>query len=124
MSSKAKDDEFQRATRQTQGGPNMSKKTFMIDVVNRSVTPALHRISRMQGDQVEWTINDGTGLVVFDPANSAPVNFLEGPSFTYVRAAIGSGRLEGSHPHTISCWYGDGHNRQNISVSAVLIVDP
>jgi hypothetical protein len=102
----------------------MPKKTFAIDVLNQTVTPSLHRISKMQGDQIEWTVNDGSALVVFDPAVGTPVNFLEGPNFTYVRAAIGSGKLEGTHPHAVSCWYGEGANRHNISITAVLIVDP
>jgi hypothetical protein len=104
--------------------PLMAKKTFAIDITNGTVTPGLQRISMRAGDQIEWIVNDGDALVVFDPTNSTPVSFTYGPAFDHVHPALGTGTIRGVHPHTISCWYTAASGRKNISVTAILIVDP
>lgn len=102
----------------------MAKKTFMIDVNNKTVTPGSHRVSMRAGEQIEWSVNDGDALVVFDPTQSTPVSFLHGPNFDYAHPALATGTIRGSHAHTISCWFETPMGRKNVSVTAVLIVDP
>jgi hypothetical protein len=102
------------------------RKTFTIDVVAGVVTPALHSISLSSQEEIGWTINAGTGRVVFDPAVGDPVVWSQGPNFSKENPAVGTAKTAGTFVHTVSYWYdlGSGGNKEHESLQMVLIIEP
>ena len=100
-------------------------KIFRIDVLAKTVTPALHHISLLQREEVAWVINDGNGKVVFDPTTGDPVQYTVGPDFDWQQPAVGTAKTAGFHPHTMCCWYTlPGGLKTQAVLTAVLIIDP
>ena len=103
-----------------------SRSTFHIDVVAGLVRPALHRISLTDHDEIEWVINDGSGMVAFDPGVGDPLTWAHGPAFSREFPALGTAKTAGTYVHTVNYWYdlGLGGNKEHESLQMVLIIEP
>lgn len=108
-------------------GPQ-TDKIFVIDVYARTVQPSLLHVAK--GERVAWTINHGSGVVVFEPHTTPPVNWNQGngPAFSRTQhAEAPAGQDAGFFPHTIAVWFMIGDppagKKEQHSLQACLIVD-
>jgi hypothetical protein len=99
----------------------MAKKTFVVDVVARTVTPTSHRVH--VDDQVEWKLDKGKAVVVFEPDGQGPVLFSSGPTFNYEVPALGTAQTSGGYPHSVCFWYVQGGKKEHEALQMMLIVE-
>lgn len=102
----------------------MSKKTFLIDAVTRTITPESNHISKSGGDQAEWIVTQGDARVEFSAPAPLPVVFTHGPQFSSGTPAMANGELEGEHTFTVVLLGDKGPKKEQESLQACLIVDP
>jgi hypothetical protein len=76
------------------------------------------------GDEIEFTIDKGKALVVFEPGVPPPVVFPEGPSFDPGAPLVGTAETVGHYPLSICYWYEDKGRKEHEALQMMLIVDP
>lgn len=76
------------------------------------------------GDEIEFTIDRGKAVVVFEPEVPPAVLFPRGPSFDSENPLVGTAETTGHYPFSICYWYEDKGRKQHEALQMVLIIDP
>ena len=100
----------------------MAKKTFVVNAAERSVTPSFHRIC--VGDEIEWKLDKGKAVVVFEPDGQGPVLSSHGPDFDPQAPALATAQTSNEYPHSVCYWFMQGGKKEQHSLQMVLIIDP
>lgn len=100
----------------------MPRKTFVVNAVKRTLIPESHQIQ--VGDEIECKLDQGKGVVVFEPDGPGPVLFVHGPSFDPAVPALASGQTIGEYPFSVCFWFEQGGQKAHGALQAVLIIDP
>ena len=100
----------------------MARKTFTVSVSTGGIVPTSHRI-RM-GDEIEWTLDKGKAVVVFEPEGPSPASFSNGPNFTPLIPALATAQRANTFPFFVCCWHEQGGRKNQSALAAVLIIDP
>ncbi len=108
------------------GGYSGYSSSVTIELDVRAPNPGLTKIKISSRGTITWKINEGIGLLVFDPSKEIPVDLPQSHKFTESNPAqanvVASPGEE--HTHFVCCWYDDNGIRKDHGGTFMLVIGP